>query len=86
MTATDSDPYRDLDQWTEADLAAAREAGDHQRITAAHNAGRLRNLLTQRKPEPTQTTPRWSAPITNTDADLARARHITDEFEKGRRA
>lgn len=73
-------------QWTQADLDLAVADGAHDRIRQAQDAGQLHDLLNQRKPEPTQTTPRWSAPITNSDADLARAQRITDEFDKGRQS
>lgn len=77
-------PPTAVSQWTAADLAAAKAAGRHDLITQAHDAGQLHDLLNQQKPEPPRTTPRWSAPITNSDADLARARHTTDTFNEER--
>lgn len=80
MTTTDSDPHRHLEQWTASDLAEAREAGDHARISAALDSGRLREVLNQKKPEPRRTTPRLSAPISNSDRDLERARQTIATF------
>ncbi len=51
------DPYRPPRQWTRQDLADATARGDHDRITAAHRAGQLADVIAAGNPEP-DATPR----------------------------
>lgn len=71
-------------QWSQDDLDLAVADGAHERIRQAQDAGQLNNLLTAKRPEPKRTTPRWSAPIGNTDADLHRAAQVAATFNDER--
>lgn len=52
MSESPSDPITPPRQWTRADLDRATAAGDHERINAALEEGRLAQVIAEGNPEP----------------------------------